>query len=332
MQLDKFPRRKYTSYKTPITKLKRLSGLINKANLYIKRDDQLDLAGGGNKTRKLEFVLGHALKNQADTLITCGGLQSNHCRLTAAAAVREGLKCRLILIKEPHQEYDPLAGGNNLLYHLLGVESITIIHDEKDLDQAMQLEAARVLEAGGSPCLIPIGASNPVGTRGYMACAREILEQSQDMGLHFDYIITPSGSCGTQAGLLIGMHLLDYDCQILGMNVSRSKEAQKALMRILVDQTISDHNFPAIIPDEKILCFDKSVGDGYAIPSAEMVKTVKLLASTEGILLDPVYTGKAMVGLLDLLQKDYFPTNANILFIHTGGTPALYSSPEIFIP
>jgi D-cysteine desulfhydrase len=297
----------------------------------MKRDDLLGLAGGGNKTRKLEFVVADALTQGADTLITCGGLQSNHCRLTAAAAVKEGIKCRLVLIKEEHQTYDPTAGGNNLLYHLLGVESITVIDDPETLDKTMEQTAKQVLSSEGKPYLIPMGASNPIGILGYMACAREIVNQASEMDVHFDYVICPNGSGGTQAGLIIGMNRLNYDCTILGMNVSRSKYEQQDLLRNLIDQTITELDIQCHIKDDEIICFDESVGPGYTIPTAEMIEAVKITASTEGILLDPVYSGKAMAGLISLVRRGYFKKDDKILFIHTGGTPALYTRPELFI-
>lgn len=331
MDLNQHPRRIYNSQKTPIIKLKKLSEYFGKCSIFIKRDDFLDLAGGGNKTRKLEFVVGDALSKGADTLITCGGLQSNHCRLTAAAAVKEGLKCRLVLIEEPHQTYKPKAGGNNLLYHLLGVETITVIRDLEKLDDTMDQAADQVKREGGIPYLIPMGASNPIGTLGYMACAQEIVDQASAINVHFNYIICPSGSAGTQAGLIMGMACLKYPCRVLGMNVSRSKEEQHLLLRDLINHTISSLKLDVSIQDNHITCFDKSLGPGYAIPSPEMVEAVKLLAATEGILLDPVYTGKAMAGLIMLIKNGFFKQDDQVLFIHTGGLPALYSCPEIFL-
>ncbi|MBN2415409.1 D-cysteine desulfhydrase [bacterium] len=331
MDLTQYPRRIYTPAPTPVIELKRLSSLLKCGRIYLKRDDLLGLTGGGNKTRKLEFVVADALKQGADTLVTCGGLQSNHCRLTAAAAVKEGMKCRLILVEEPHQTYDREASGNNLLYHLLGVDEITVIKDMADLDSAMARVAEQVRDAGGTPYLIPLGASTPIGCLGYIACAREIAAQSAKMDVHFDYVVCATGSGGTQAGLVMGFTDADYTCRVLGMNVSRSAAEQEVLVRELIDRTISELGLDLTVGDERIACFDKGVGDGYAMPSAEMVRAVKLTAATEGILLDPVYTGKAMVGLFDLMQRDYFQIDDRILFIQTGGTPALYTQPELFV-
>lgn len=331
MNLDRFPRRHYVQEQTPIIRLNKLSQKLGGCELFMKRDDLLNLAGGGNKTRKLEFVVADALDQKANTLITCGGLQSNHCRLTAAAAVKEGLKCRLVLVEESHQTYNPAAGGNNLLYHLLGVEKIMVIKEHEDLDDAMESAAAEVREEGGTPYLIPTGASTPVGTLGYIACAQEIVNQAFRQQSHFDYIVCPSGSAGTQAGLIIGMKLLNYDCTILGMNVSRGKDEQKEMLRELIDETISKFNFNCTIPDFDIICFDECVGPGYAVPTPEMIEAVRMTASSEGILLDPVYTGKAMAGLIQHVRKGFLKQSEKVLFIHTGGLPALYSNPEIFI-
>jgi len=331
MNLSQYPQRTYTFKKTPIEKLRILSSKLNGPDIYIKRDDTLGLTGGGNKTRKLEFVIGDALTNKANALITCGGLQSNHCRLTAAAAVKEQIACHLVLIEEDFQTYNPKAGGNNLLYNLLNVNSINIISSKADPNEEMQKLARNLQKKGAKPYIIPMGASYPVGTLGYMSCTQEIIDQTSEMKVHFDYIICPSGSGGTQTGLIMGINELKYNCRVLGINVSRNKTEQKKIILELIDSSLKYLNSKCKIKSSEIECLDQYVGPGYTVPTDEMIAAVKLLASTEGILLDPVYTGKTMAGLIDLIKTDFFKKEDTILFLHTGGSPALYTCPELFI-
>jgi D-cysteine desulfhydrase len=324
MNLAKFPRRRYTDGQTPIERLERLSAALGGPTIYIKRDDLLGLAGGGNKTRKLEFLVAEALSQGADTLITCGAVQSNHCRLTLAAAVKEGLKCRLVLEERVPGSYKPDAGGNNFLYRLLGVEQIKVMPGGADMLQAMQVVAEEVSAAGRKAYIIPGGGSNPVGATGYVACAEEILGQLFDTGLKTDQVVCASGSAGTHAGLVTGFYGNNSNIAVIGVNVSRKKEPQENLVHDLACRTARHVGIRSQIPRESVLCFDEYVGPGYSLPTPEMAAAVRMLARLEGILIDPVYTGKAMAGLIDLIGKNYFDRNANILFVHTGGSPALY--------
>ena len=330
MNLARFARRRYTEGFTPIEAVPRFSGILGGPNIYIKRDDLLGLSGGGNKTRKLEFLVADALEKGADTLITCGAVQSNHCRLTLAAAVKEGLKCRLVLEERVAGSYNPDASGNNFLYQLLGVESISVVPGGSDMALEMQKVADEVSAEGRKAYIIPGGGSNPVGATGYVACAEEILSQLFALGLKIDRVVCASGSTGTHAGLVTGFYGNNADMPVVGINVSRSKEAQEPLVYNLVRQTAERVGVHAEIPREAVLCFGDYVGPGYSLPTPSMVEAVKLLARSEGILLDPVYTGKAMAGLVDLVRKGYFEKDENILFIHTGGSPALYAYLDAF--
>lgn len=299
-------------------------------NIYIKRDDLLGLAGGGNKTRKLEFLVADALLAGADTLITCGAVQSNHCRLTLAAAVQEGLKCRMVLEERVPGSYDPNASGNNFLFNMLGVEKVKVVPGGCDMMKAMQEMADEVAAEGRKAYVIPGGGSNPIGATGYVACAEEILAQSFDQGINFDYVITTSGSAGTHAGLVVGFYGNNTNIPVIGINISRKKEPQEKLVYSLAERTAAHVGIKEALPRDSVLCFEEYVGPGYSLPTPEMVKVVKLVAQTEGILLDPVYTGKAMAGMLDLVQKDFFKKGQNILFVHTGGSPALYHYAKYF--
>ena len=324
MNLAKFPRRRYTEGRTPIEKLARLSAELGGPTLYIKRDDLLGLAGGGNKTRKLEFLVAEALGRGADTLITCGAVQSNHCRLTLAAAVKEGLKCRLVLEERVPGSYKPESGGNNFLFQLMGVEKITVAPGGSDMIAAMQAVADEVAAEGRKAYIIPGGGSNPVGATGYVACAEEVLAQSFDLGIHIGRIICASGSAGTHAGLVTGFYGNNSNLPVIGINVSRSKQEQEEVVYDLVQETADHVGVHFDIPREAVVCFDEYVGPGYSLPTPEMAEAVRMLARLEGVLIDPVYTGKAMAGLIDLVRKGHFSKDENLLFVHTGGSPALY--------
>ena len=324
MNLMQFPRRRYTDGYTPIEHLSNLSKLLDGPNIYFKRDDLLGLAAGGNKTRKLEFLVADALASGADTLITCGAIQSNHCRLTLAAAVKEGLKCRLVLVEPASSSYKPDALGNNLLFRLMGAETIKVVAAGTDMMGEMQQVADELCREGRKGYIIPTGGSNAIGTTGYVACAEEILNQSGDKDIHFDYIVCANGSAGTHAGLVTGLYGANRDIPVVGISVSRPSSFQEDVTYKLVLETAERVGIKTVLPREAVRCFDDYVGPGYTFPTPEMAAAIKLLARTEGILLDPVYTGKAMAGLLDLINKGYFKKGENILFVHTGGSPALY--------
>ncbi len=289
----------------------------------MKRDDLLGLAGGGNKTRKLEFLVADALACGADTLITCGAVQSNHCRLTLAAAVKEGMKCQLILEERVAGSYNPEAGGNNFLFRLLGVEKIKVVPGGSDMAQEMQQVADDLEAEGRKGYIVPGGGSNPIGATGYVACAEEILGQMFEQGLKIDRVVCASGSTGTHAGLVTGFYGNNSNIPVIGVNVSRPKDVQEELVYNLVNQTAAYVGIKSAIPRDAVLCFDEYVGPGYSLPTPQMAEAVRMLARLEGILMDPVYTGKAIAGLIDLVRKGYFTKEENVLFIHTGGSPAL---------
>jgi D-cysteine desulfhydrase len=322
MNLARLPRRHYTPGMTPIEPLPRLSAALGGADIWIKRDDLLGLAGGGNKTRKLEFLVADALAQGADTLITVGAPQSNHCRLTAAAAAKEGLACHLVIEERVPGSFDPGALGNNQLFDLLGVASITMVKAGTDLAAAMAEVAARVKAAGGAPYIIPGGGSNPLGALGYVACALEIKAQSFEMGVAFDRVVVASGSAGTHAGLLTGLTALNAGVPVTGINVRRPRAEQEANVHALSVATAAFMGTPAPAR-EAVVALDEWVGPGYSLPTPEMVAAVKLLASSEGVLLDPVYSGKAMAGLIGLVRRGEIRADERVLFLHTGGAPSL---------
>jgi len=330
MDLARFPRRRYTPWPTPIEKLAHLSRALGGPEFYIKRDDLLGLAGGGNKARKLEFLMADALARGADTIITVGAVQSNHCRLTLAAASKEGLKCRLLLEERVPGSYHPAASGNNFLYRLLGAEQLRV-EAGGDLNAALLEMVSEAASEGRKAYVIPVGGSNPLGALGYVACAQELLSQCFDLGLQFDHLVCTSGSAGTHAGLLVGLLGNSSSLPITGINVGRPRSEQEAIVYALAEQTAELAGLRGAVPREAVVCLDEWVGPGYSLPTAAMVEAVKLLARLEGILLDPVYTGKAMAGLLELAQRGYFGKGEKVLFVHTGGSPALYAYQEAIL-
>ncbi len=325
MNFTKFPRRSYIQHPTPIEAMPNLSRALDKdINLFIKRDDLLPGAAGGNKTRKLEFCIADALEKEADTIITCGAIQSNHCRLTLSWCVKERLDCHLILEERVDGTYNKNAGGNNFLYELMGVKSREVVKGGTDMTEAMEQKAATLEATGKKPYIIPGGASNAIGALGYAACAEETMTQLNDAQLDIDHIIVPSGSTGTHAGILVGMTGINSNIPISGMNVSREKMIQEQMVYDLAVETAEKLELSNTISREDVLCFDQYVGPGYSLPTESMVEAVTLFARTEAILLDPVYSGKTAAGFIDLIRKDHFKPGSNLLFLHTGGSPALY--------
>lgn len=325
MDLARFPRRRYTPGWTPLEHLPLLTQLMGGPHIFIKRDDLLGLTAGGNKTRKLEFLVADALRQGADTLITVGAVQSNHCRLTLGAAVKEGMRCRLVLEQRVPDSYDYDASGNNFLFRLLGVEKTTVVDLGTDLGAAMQAEADELAAAGRKGYVIPGGGSNPIGALGYVSCVQEILGQAFDKGIHFDHLVCASGSGGTHAGLLVGMRAMGSAIPVTGISVRRPVPEQEGLIGGLAAETRKFLGLPAEPVAGELKIFDEYVGPGYSIPTEEMAEAVRIFARTEGILLDPVYTGKAAAGLLDLIQKGHFKKGEKVLFLHTGGSPGLYA-------
>lgn len=325
MNLARFPRRVYTAGETPIEFLPNFTKAIGGPNIYIKRDDLLGLTSGGNKTRKLEFLVADALSKGADTLITCGAVQSNHCRLTLSAAVKEGLKCRLVLEERVAGSYRVDASGNNFLFRLLGVEKITVVPGGSNMLDAMSKVAEELAKEGRRGYVIPGGGSNPIGATGYVACAQEIQNQLFAKGIDIDRLVTPTGSTGTQAGLVVGFSGCNMNIPIVGIGVSRDKDVQEKMVFDLAERCAEHVGVKGGIPRAAVTCFGDYWRPQYSVPNRKMVEAVNLLAKSEGILLDPVYTGKAMAGLIDLSRRGYFKKGERVLFLHTGGSPALYA-------
>jgi len=331
MNFTKFPRRNYLQGSTPIEAMPQLSAALGgDVNLYVKRDDLLPGSGGGNKTRKLEFCIADALEKGADTIITCGAVQSNHCRLTASWSAKEGLDCHLVLEERVKGSYKTDASGNNFLFELLDVKTIKVAPGGSDMMAEMEKKAEELKSAGKKPYIIPGGASNTIGATGYALCAEETMTQLNDMRLKIDHIIVPSGSAGTHAGMAVGMAGVNGNIPISGINVSRTKEVQEEIVYKLAVDLAKHLDVKGGADRDAIVCYGDYVGPGYSIPTDGMVEAVKLFAKNEAILLDPVYSGKTAAGLIDLVRKGVFAKGSNVLFLHTGGSPALYAYLDTF--
>lgn len=331
MLLAKIPRRRYLDHPTPLEKLEHLTKELGGPKIYMKRDDLLPLTSGGNKTRKLEFLIGDALKHEADTIITTGALQSNHCRLTLAAAIKEGLKCHLVLQERQSGTYDQKASGNNFLYELLKPEDMTILPPDMNALEEMNRIAVKLRDKGRNPYVIPLGGSNEIGSLGYVACAQEIIQQADALDVKMDHIVLAVGSGGTFSGLALGFGINYSDVSLTGIHITGTKETQDPLVKRQIENTANFLQIPFDIPIDRLFFYDQYVGEGYAMPTEAMIEAVKLVARTEGILLDPVYTGKAMAGLIDLIRKGIFTKDEHVLFIHTGGSPALFHQKDLFL-
>jgi len=292
MDLSRFPRRRYSQMPSPIEFLPNFTKALGGPRVWIKRDDMLGLAPGGNKTRKLEFLMGDALAKGADTLITCGAPQSNHCRITLAAAVKEGLKCRFVIEERVPGSYDPNASGNNFMFRMLGVEAITVVPGGSNMAEAMEKVAAELRAQGRKPYIIPGGGSNAIGGLGYVACAQELQNQLLQMGQPMDYVVVGSGSSGTHGGLVAGFLGNNIHIPLLGIGVSRDPLDQNPLVLKEAQAIMDLLKVDIKVPAEAVVSYGDWWRPKYSIPNPAMVEAVQMLARTEAILLDPVYTGK----------------------------------------
>jgi L-cysteate sulfo-lyase len=330
MNLARFPRIRLGHLPTPLEPMEQLSRHLGGPNLWIKRDDCTGLSTGGNKTRKLEYLCAQALAEGADMLITQGATQSNHARQTAAAAAKLGLDC-LILLEDRTGFTDPAytQSGNVLMDRLHGAQ-VARRPGGADMQAEMEAVAADLRAKGRKPYVIPGGGSNPVGALGYVNAALELVAQAAEMGLRIDHLVHATGSAGTQAGLVAGLVALNSGIPVLGIGVRAPKPKQEANVLALAERTAAHLGLPGIIKPEHVVANCDYVGQGYGIPTEGMVEAVKLVAQKEGILLDPVYSGKGMAGLIDLIQKGHFTKDQNVVFLHTGGQAGLFGYPEAF--
>lgn len=332
MDLSRFPRRRYTPYATPIEPLPRFSAALAATcpggrgpEVWVKRDDMLGLFPGGNKTRKLEFLVADALAQGADTLITCGAPQSNHCRITLAAAVKEGLRCRFVIEERVPGSFHEEASGNHFMFRLMGVEALTVVPAGTAMGPAMQAVADELAAAGRKGYIIPGGGSNALGGLGYVACAQELQQQMFEAGLSFDHVVVGSGSSGTHGGLLAGFLGNRIALPITGIGVSRDPADQEPLVHKEAQAVCELLGLNLGVPREAVVSVGGYWQPKYSVPNVRMVEAVQMAARTEGLLLDPVYTGKIMAGLIGLAREGRLAAGQRVLFLHTGGLPSLHA-------
>ncbi len=327
MSLEFPPRCELARLPTPIEKLEHLSRLFEGPEIYIKRDDFTGMVTTGNKIRKLEFLLAEAQAQGCDYVITCGALQSNHARATAAAAAKLGLRTHLFL----RDGQTPTLEGNLFLDRLLGaeVEYVTAAQYQS-IDETMAQCAEALRAQGHAPYVIPEGGSNELGTLGYVAAAKEIAGQLRDLKVRMDHVVVPVGSGGTYAGLLIGKYLYDLPARICGINVCETAAFFRRKVQTLLNRFEKRFEVDLSIPREAIEIIDGYVGKGYGLSSQQELDVIKLVAKSEGIVLDPVYTGKTMLGLREEIRKGTLKAGENVLFVHTGGIFGLFPKTHLF--
>ena len=318
------PRIRCAHLPTPLEPMPRLSEHLGGPRLWIKRDDCTGLATGGNKARKLEFLIGDALEQGADTVVTQGAVQSNHCRQTAAVAAQQGLGCHLLFeSRVPTEDTDYVNSGNVLLDRMLGATTATFPADT-DMNAEMDRLADSLRTQGRRPYIIPGGGSNPVGATGYVNAAVELLEQCEAQGLNLSHIVHGTGSAGTQAGLVAGLHGSQSPVPVLGIGVRAPQDKQEASVHDLACRTAEYLGVETPLPRDKVVADCNYVGEGYGLPTDSMLEALSLLAKLEGVLLDPVYSGKGMAGLIGKVRQGFFDASTDVVFLHTGGAVALF--------
>lgn len=331
MPLSKFPRYPLAHLPTPLEPLDCLRRHLGGGPLlYIKRDDCTGLALGGNKTRKAEFLIGAARAAGATAVVTEGGLQSNHVRQTAAAAARAGLKCHLVLNRNvPIETAIYRENGNMLLDRVLGATVHVCALGQTRADAIARL-LPQLKKDGEVPYVIPTGGSNETGALGYAAAALELQQQAKDAGIAIDRVSFATSSGGTQAGLAVGMAMAEAGTQVLGIDIENEAETLLADVRRIAEACASQVGLKRAFRNEAFEIRSGYAGEGYGIPTPGMIEAVGLLARLEGIVLDPVYSGKAMAGLIDLIRAGHFGADETVVFIHTGGMPAMFAYADCF--
>lgn len=328
--LDKMPRLRFGHLPTPLEPMDRLSEELGGPRLWVKRDDCTGLSSGGNKTRKLEFLIADALREGADTVITQGATQSNHARQTAAAAAKTGLACHILLEDRTGSNEEAYNYNGNVLLDQLHGATIAKRPGGSDMAAEMEKLAEGLRAEGRTPYVIPGGGSNRVGALGYVNCAVELTEQAQAMDLTIDALVHATGSSGTQAGLVAGLSALESDIHLLGIGVRAPREKQEQMVYDLACATADFLGVGASVARDSVRANCDYVGPGYGLPTEGMRDALLKLARLEGLLFDPVYSGKGLDGLIDQVRQGYFDGMSNVVFLHTGGSAALFGYPGIF--
>jgi L-cysteate sulfo-lyase len=331
MNLARFPRVSLAHLPTPLERLDNLTRALNGPEIWIKRDDCTGLSTGGNKTRKLEFLMAAAQAEGADTVITQGATQSNHARQTAAAAAKLGMGCHLLLEDRTKKTEFDYTQNANVLFDALHGAVIERCALHPDMNGEMMKIADRLKAAGHKVYAIPGGGSNPIGALGYVDAAMELVMQANTARLKIDHVVHATGSAGTQAGLAAGFAGLHSDIKLLGVGVRAPRERQEANVFQLACATADLLGMSGAVKREHIMANCDYVGEGYGFPARSTIDAIRMLAKLEAILLDPVYSGKGMAGLIDLVRKGYFKKGETVVFIHTGGQIGLTAYANDFL-
>ncbi len=330
MNLSAFPRLRCGHWPTPLEPMPRLSQTLGGPELWVKRDDCTGLSTGGNKTRKLEFLIADAIDKNADVVITQGATQSNHARQTAALCAKTGIECHILLEdRTGYEAFDYKLNGNVLLDRLHGA-TVAQRPGGADMQAEMEKLADKLKAQGRRPYVIPGGGSNPIGALGYVNAAMELVTQINDMNLAATHLVLATGSSGTHAGLIAGLSVLNSSLKVVGFGVRAPKEKQEQMVYDLACKTATLLGHEGIVKRESVFADCNYVGDGYGLPTPAMVEAVTMLAQKEGLLFDPVYTGKGLAGMIDWIRKGNFTSDDKVIFLHTGGSAALFGYPETF--
>lgn len=330
MHLARYPRLNFAHLDTPLELMENLSKALGGPNIWIKRDDCTGLAGGGNKTRKLEFLMADAVENGADTIITQGATQSNHARQTAAIAAKLNMNCYILLEDRTGSDDPDYKFNGNVMLDQLFNAKLSKYPGGTDMNAAMEDVAATLRAEGKNPYIIPGGGSNHIGALGYVNCALEILKQSNDQQLKIDHVVHATGSAGTQAGLVTGFAMTNSQIPVLGIGVRVDKPTQEGNVFKLAQRTAEHLGAKDAVSREDVVANCDYVGEGYGIPAPSTIEAINMFSTYEGILLDPVYSGKGAAGLIDLIRNGHFKKGENIVFVHTGGAQALFGYRDSF--
>ena len=330
MHLARFPRRFLAHLPTPLERLDRLTKELNGPEIWIKRDDCTGMSTGGNKTRKLEFLMAEAELQGAEMVVTQGATQSNHARQTAAFAAKMGMGCHIVL--------EDRTGSNNANYNNNGNVLLDHLHGATTEKRAMGPDFNAVIEEvanemradGKKVYTIPGGGSNPTGALGYVNCAFELLNQVNNSSMKIDHIVTATGSAGTQAGLIVGLKAMNAQIPLLGIGVRAPKAKQEENVYNLACKTAEKLGCPGVVAREDVVANTDYVGEGYGIPTESGIEAIKMFAELEAILLDPVYSAKGAAGFIDLIRKGHFKKGERVVFLHTGGSVALFGYDAAF--
>lgn len=328
MDLTRYPRIRCGHWPTPLEPMENLSAKLAGPALWVKRDDCTGLSSGGNKTRKLEFLIADALEKGADTVITQGATQSNHARQTAALCARVGLECHILLEDRTGYKDDAYRLNGNVLLDRLHGATVSARPGGANMQSEMDCLAEALQAQGKKPYVIPGGGSNPIGALGYVNAALELVHQLNQTGLKATHLVLATGSSGTHAGLLAGLKILNSPLKVIGFGVRAPKEKQEQMVFDLACKTAAMLGYEGVVKREDVFADCNYVGPGYGLPTSGMVEAVQMLAQTEGLLFDPVYTGKGLAGMIDWIRRGQFTSEDTLIFLHTGGSAALFGYPE----